>query len=466
MNNKAINNTLLIFVIIFFALFLILVLPLLSMAKETDEDCMCPCSCEDAGEDYDYSDKIIISEIYPAPNTDEEEFIELKNTGSKKVDLNGWKLSDASSKIFTIDKEDFSSTQIDDYFLITGDISKIFLNNGGDSVELFDPDEKSMQVVEYDSADTGTAYAFLDGEWSWTLLPTPNEPNEIEVVDEEDEEGTEEDGGDGEDGEDEEGLGLLSISEVRQLEKGENVKVQGVVTVDPGILGTQVFYIQDEEAGIQIYCSKKDFPDGLKIGDLIEVNGEVSESRNEKKINYSTAEDVEIIGSESVSSRSVEELGEEVEGMLVGVEGPILEKSSTKLYLDNDLIIYKKSTTDVSFSDFEEGDVISAIGIVNQYDEEYRMMPRSKDDIETQSSATEDDESGGGLIKAAQAAGPSGGISESIINKIPQPNKYFYYIAGSILALLVVLVIAGWKLGWHKKIKIAYDAMKKALQEA
>ena len=94
------------------------------------------------------------------------------------------------------------------------------------------------------------------------------------------------------------------------------------------------------------------------------------------------------------------------------------------------------------------------------------MMPRSKDDIETQSSAAEDGENGGGLIKAAQAAGPSGGISESIIDKIPEPKKYMYYIGGAILLLVLILIIAGWKLGWHKKIKLVFNAMKKALQEA
>ncbi|MBU0732155.1 lamin tail domain-containing protein [Patescibacteria group bacterium] len=397
---------------------------------------MCECPCSDL---YEFSDKIIINEIFPAPESGGVEFIELKNTGSKKVNLTGWKLSDASSKMYTIEGE------IDEYFVVTGDVSKIFLNNGGDSVELYGPDEGLIQTVDYDSADTGTAYAFDGSDWAWTGAPTPGGANEFV--------GAGEDGEDGESGGD-----LMTIAEARKLEKGTDAKIQGIVSVEPGILGTQIFYIQDDEAGILVYCSKKEFPSGLKPGDMVEVRGEISESRNEKKINYSTIEDVEVIGSGSISPLGVESLGEEVEGRLVSVEGPILEKSSNKIYLDNDIVVYIKTETEIDKGDFDEGDVISVIGIVSQYDDDYRMMPRSKEDIEKQSSAA----GLGGLIKAAHAAGSGDG---SLMDKIPQPEKYFYYIGGAILALLIGLGIAAWKLKWLNKLKKGAKAFKGALQE-
>ncbi|MBU0671189.1 MAG: lamin tail domain-containing protein [Patescibacteria group bacterium] len=414
---------------------------------------MCECPCDEMS--YDFSKKVIINEIFPAPESGGVEFIELKNTGSKKVDLNGWKLSDASDKMFTISKDDYNSTEMDDYFVVTGDVSKIFLNNGGDTVELYQPDENLLQSVDYEGGGTGQAYAFNGEDWAWTPTPTSGLDNKI----------TGDDTGEEEDGENGDGDGNgdnVSITEARDMEKGTDVKVSGVVTVEPGILGTQIFYIQDEEAGIQIYCSKKEFPSGLKVGDVVEVNGEVSESRNEKKINYSTLEDIAVVGSGEAKAVPVEQLGEEVEGRLVMAEGPLLEKDGTKFYLENNIIIYFKTGIDIDKGDFEEGDVLAVTGIVSQYDEEYRMMPRGKEDIEMQSSAAAS--KAGGLIKAAQAAGPGG--AQNLIDRIPQPGKYFYYIAGAVLALLIGLIIAGWKMGWHKKIKLVFTTVKKTLQEA
>lgn len=444
MNKCKIKNTLLTI------LCLGLLFPGLTLAE--DEQCMCPCSCDEL---YDFSKKVIINEIYPAPESGGVEFIELKNTGSKKVDLNGWKLSDASSKMFTISKEDYNSTMMDDYFVVTGDVSKIFLNNGGDSVELYQPDESLFQSVDYEGGKTGEAYAFDGEDWAWTATPTSGLANEMTATGDEDKD-------DGSEDEEDSGGEDMSIAEVRDQEKGTDVKVSGVVTVEPGILGTQIFYIQDDEAGIQIYCSKKEFPSGLGVGDVVEVSGEVSESRNEKKVNYSTLEDINIIGSGEVKAVPVESLGEEVEGRLVSAEGPILEKDGSKFYLDNEITIYIKTDTDIDKGDYEEGDVVAVLGIVSQYNEDYRMMPRSKNDIETQSSA--DASKAGGLIKAAQAAGPGGG--QNIMDKISQPGKYFYYIGGAILALLIGLVIAGWKMGWYKKIKLVFTTVKKTLQEA
>jgi hypothetical protein len=61
-----------------------------------------------------YSPDIIINEILPNPEGSDtkDEWVELKNKGDSLVDLEGWKVSDASSKIYPIESDDFSSTRI------------------------------------------------------------------------------------------------------------------------------------------------------------------------------------------------------------------------------------------------------------------------------------------------------------------------------------------------------------------
>ena len=88
----------------------------------------------------------------------------------------------------------------------------------------------------------------------------------------------------------------LSILEITTLEKirdediGDKVVVTGVVAVEPGVLGTQYFYIVGSP-GVQVYMYKKDFPD-LKIGDRVEVMGELSESGGEARLKTSEKSDI------------------------------------------------------------------------------------------------------------------------------------------------------------------------------
>ncbi|MFH1326053.1 MAG: lamin tail domain-containing protein [Candidatus Falkowbacteria bacterium] len=142
-----------------------------------------------------YSNKIIINEILPNPTGSDEadEWVELKNTGDEEVDVNGWKISDATAKIYMIKTDDFLTTIIpaQGYFLIKREVSNIALNNSsGDLVELFWPNEELADQVEYSGkAEEEMSFArdedhankseASEAMWSWTTIPTPEEKNEI-----------------------------------------------------------------------------------------------------------------------------------------------------------------------------------------------------------------------------------------------------------------------------------------------
>ncbi|MEK7097789.1 MAG: hypothetical protein AAB906_03000, partial [Patescibacteria group bacterium] len=60
------------------------------------------------------------------------------------------------------------------------------------------------------------------------------------------------------------------------IEAGNFIVTSGIVAAEPGRFGSQFFYIVYESGnGVQVYSNKKDFPE-LKIGDFIEVGGEIS----------------------------------------------------------------------------------------------------------------------------------------------------------------------------------------------
>ncbi len=512
------------------ALFTALTTPVAVASDECPDGCTCMCEDSTDTTTAPYSTSIQLSEVYPIPDADQEEFIELRNTGSSSVDLAGWKVADASGKTYEISADDFVDTTIkkNGYFVIPHSISKIYLNNGGDSVLLYQPDDTSLDETTYEDAETGISWAYSAGDWSWTIAVTEGEKNSIESAEEEEEEktsssleeeseeeidsenyqtstavqlsemlpnptgvdstdewieiqntgsssvylggwqltdtskyytigdvtiaggeylvfevgetgislnnsddtvylidpyntiinGTEYSSGDEgsawatiydewqwtdqptageanvagsieektetteqeESGEDQD-LDVVSISLLRSLEDGQSATIEGVVSVLPGTFGSQYFYIQDQEAGIQVYSYSKAFPD-LQIGDRVQVSGEKSTTRGEVRIKTKTEEDIAVVESnQELTPRDASTLEESLEGMLVQTDGQIVESSSSSAIINDLIKVVMKSSANIDKDLLEEGKSVTVIGIVGQYDEEYRLMPRSNDDI-------------------------------------------------------------------------------------
>ena len=133
---------------------------------------------------FEYSEFVIISEFYPNPEgSDDKEFIELHNVGDKPVDVVGWQLGDNSTRRYTIQNDDFSSTQITpgNFFVIEKEISGISLNNTSDAAVLYWPDETEVDRIEYSGCEEAQSYSLIDKEWHWTDDPTPGTENKIVI---------------------------------------------------------------------------------------------------------------------------------------------------------------------------------------------------------------------------------------------------------------------------------------------
>lgn len=124
--------------------------------------------------------KIKFNELYPnPPESDFDEFIELKNEGEITVDLKGWTLRDPNGVTFTFgESRAFAPNTL---LVITRQISGLALRNSGGKVELLDPNEKREDSVSYDGpVAEGVAYARDEnGKWKWTTKITPTAANEI-----------------------------------------------------------------------------------------------------------------------------------------------------------------------------------------------------------------------------------------------------------------------------------------------
>jgi competence ComEA-like helix-hairpin-helix protein len=180
--------------------------------------------------------------------------------------------------------------------------------------------------------------------------------------------------------------GYVNISDLRDLAKNSYVRVKGVVAVEPGLLGKTIMYLVDGNSGIQIYNYYKDFP-VLAVGDVVEVYGQVSESQNEMRLKTKRQGDFKIVsvGNAPVPMRiQIEDVMEEIEGALVVFQGEITEIKGSSWWVDDgteEVKMYVKQNTGISSKDYKPGDRVEIVGIVSQYKNEYRILPRTPDDV-------------------------------------------------------------------------------------
>ena len=327
-----------------------------------------------------------ITEILPNPDgNDDNEYIEVSNFGSSTVNLANWILRvDTKQYEIPIGTNIAPSSSLVFYRLAT----KMALNNSGGKVSLLTPALDTVDFVKYDKAISGKSYSLEKNIWQWSA-PSPGVVFSPPAG-----------GGAGGGG----SVGVVklasvakstastayfvpnSITDARVKPKDAKVKVRGVVSTLPGVFGTQYFYIEDGQNGLQVYQNKKDFPT-LTLGDEIEVSGLTSEASGQKRIRASGASDIKVIknGSAPMSLEMViDELSEELLGRLVKVFGDITEMKSGYFYLDNEVGEIKvtlKTGAKIDKKLFNEGDSVEVSGILENGKGGMEIWPRGSDDI-------------------------------------------------------------------------------------
>ncbi|MFA4872479.1 MAG: lamin tail domain-containing protein [Patescibacteria group bacterium] len=347
---------------------------------------------------------VVINELLPNPIGDDTtgEWIELKNEGDDEASLAGFILSDASGASYTFTTQS-SPIPPHGLLLLPRAQTKIVLNNDDDTISLSYQGQMIAQA-QYGKSEEGISFARDNqGNYAWTTAPTPGKPNIFSLPAETEEEPEEEEkpfnaqtavvaSQDDEDTQNADapskptepsmkGIRKVAIKDIRSLPRNTNVTIEGVVIVPPGVFGRTSMYLN----GIQIYSVAVQFPD-CAAGDLVEVRGYVSMSGNETRITVPKTGWVKKIGtgeSPEPLLLTAAALSDEQEGSLVQVEGELIEKKSTTLWLDDDtgeVRIVLKNTTGLRPEDFTAGERYTIKGILSETSAGYRVLPRGKDD--------------------------------------------------------------------------------------
>jgi DNA/RNA endonuclease YhcR with UshA esterase domain len=325
---------------------------------------------------------VIISEIFPNPDGDDtREFIELKNNSAGVVDLSGWMLR-AQNKIYTF--LDHTIIAPFDFLVFYKSATKLNLVNTHAKVELLNRDKALVDLVKYEKPISGKSYVFTEHGWQWgeaspgesaaqTVVSAMVEKNANTSVKKGSVKLT--------------GALVTNIADVREAAKGQPARLSGIVSVEPGVFGSQYFYLNNETSGIQIYQSKKDFPP-LKVGDSITVAGTVSESNGIKRVNIKNSESIDILSTHNnVPPRELQldEIDDALLGGLVQVEGEMTEIKSSFMYVDDGLgevQVYFKKNAGIDKSKLKEGERVQVTGILEKVNGKWQLLPRGNEDIE------------------------------------------------------------------------------------
>jgi len=133
-------------------------------------------------EKISYSLNVKINEIMPSPDGPdvEQEFIELFNQENIDLNISEWYLKDTegATKKFIFPKN--TIIKANDFLVFFRPETKITLNNTGDRVELFNPNNEIVDAVNYEKAFQGKSFSKIEDNWTWTLNLTPGKENKEE----------------------------------------------------------------------------------------------------------------------------------------------------------------------------------------------------------------------------------------------------------------------------------------------
>ena len=375
---------------------------------------------------------IFISAIMPNPNgRDGNEYIEIYNPNDFEVLLDNFWLDDTENQS--------KPYQISNQLIVANSFVRFYksetgltLNNTSDEVRILNTEKEVIDSVFYEDAPEDEIYLKNDDNiWIWKeskntqtiqnntsetfYLPPPALNANENPVD-------------------------IDLVNIRELEAGTQVRIQGTVAVEPGILGKTFFYIVNQEslAGIQVYFSKQDWPN-LKIGNVIGILGEISENQGEKRVKISSKQDVINLyhgfPPEAVALPTGN-INETTEGSLIKATGQLVAKQGSSWFIDDgsgEAKITFQAGANIQKPSAKTGDWINIAGLVSETKSGYRILPRFDYDISMANLDNIRPQVLGEQISATN------NTKKFIIPKNNQNKKIIIYISATSLSLVIIL---------------------------
>lgn len=168
----------------------------------------------------------------------------------------------------------------------------------------------------------------------------------------------------------------VAVDGVSALNAGVKVVTQGVIVALPGTFGNQIAFID----GLELYMNSADWPE-LTIGDEVRVEGVISIAQGNHRIKLASRAGITVVGHRDTTAASPSSLNNVTHGELVTLAG-ILEKEQGDfaLVLSSGERIVLELPASVSSRSLTPGQA-TITGIVRLKNGNMTLAPRSEDDI-------------------------------------------------------------------------------------
>jgi hypothetical protein len=121
---------------------------------------------------------VLINEVLPNPHSRyPNEWVELVNPGATTLDLAGWAIDDAPGGGAPYRLP--AGTQIAPHGLLTLQLPKALLNNGGDTVRLLRPDDSAADEYSFGATSADVSLCRIAGVWATECEPSPGAANQV-----------------------------------------------------------------------------------------------------------------------------------------------------------------------------------------------------------------------------------------------------------------------------------------------
>lgn len=131
-----------------------------------------------------YPNKILFNEILASPlGPDEtEEWIEITNQNNFEVEISGWQITDSVGKPTKYTFPEDAKIEAKGFLILKRPLTKIVLQNKGDTLTLWQPNLKIADTVSYENSPRNQSYNRTESGWSWSDTLTPGLKNIISLT--------------------------------------------------------------------------------------------------------------------------------------------------------------------------------------------------------------------------------------------------------------------------------------------
>lgn len=119
-----------------------------------------------------------ITEVYAAPSKGQVEFLELFNSGDKKINLSNVTLK-IGDKLKALPDVDLLPGK---YLALKDKQLPLALLDKGAEIQLLEQDGSKISNVTYEKSAKGLSYSLIDGKFVWTASATPGEANKFTEI--------------------------------------------------------------------------------------------------------------------------------------------------------------------------------------------------------------------------------------------------------------------------------------------